>query len=65
MWSAEQHLGSYGHWHPHMMIFAPNYTNDMVGGNPFGGPLPQLSDDAGTPFSVVLVPVDMNLFIQH
>jgi hypothetical protein len=62
MWSSEQSLGSFGHWHPHLMIFAPNYTNAMVGNNAFGGPLPQLSDDAGTPFSVVVVPVDMNLF---
>ena len=45
-------------WHPHMMIFAPNYKNEMVGGNAFGSPLPQVSDDAGTPLSVVVVPVD-------
>jgi hypothetical protein len=64
MWSAEQSLSSFGHWHPHMMIFAPNYTNAMVGNNPFGSPLPQLTDDAGTPFSVVVVPVDMNLFVK-
>lgn len=65
MWSSEQNLASgIGHWHPHVMIFAPNYTNAMVGGNPFGSALPQLTDDAGTPFSVVVIPVDMNLF-QH
>jgi hypothetical protein len=59
MWSARQNLGSgIGHWHPHMMVFAPYYDNSMVGGNPFGSPLPQLSDDAGTPFSVVVIPVD-------
>jgi hypothetical protein len=63
MWSSEQNLASgIGHWHPHLMIFAPNYTNAMVGNNKFGSPLPQLSDDAGTPFSVIVVPVDMNLF---
>lgn len=66
MWSAAQNLASgVGHWHPHVMIFAPNYTNAMVGGNPFGSPLPQLTDDAGTPFSVVVVPVDMNLFVHR
>src|SRR6476619_1636921 len=28
MWSAEQHLGQgIGHWHPHIMLFAPYYTN--------------------------------------
>jgi len=30
----------------------------MVGGNPFGSPLAQLTADAGTPFSVVVIPVD-------
>ena len=28
MWSAEQHLGQgIGHWRPHVMVFAPYYTN--------------------------------------
>jgi hypothetical protein len=59
MWSAHQHLGSgVGAWHPHMMIFAPGYDNAMVGGNAFGSLLPQVSDDAGTPFTVVVIPVD-------
>ncbi len=59
MWSAEQNLASrIGHWHPHLMIFAPGLTNDMVGNNQFGSPTPQVSDDAGTPFSVIVVPVD-------
>src|SRR5678815_2566858 len=65
MWSAEQQLGQgIGHWHPHVMIFAPGYTNDMVGGNAFGSVLPQLSDDAGTPFAVVVIPVDQSLAIK-
>lgn len=64
MWSASQNLASgVGHWHPHMMIFSPYYTNAMVGGNQFGSPLPQLTDDAGTPFAVVVVPVDDRLAI--
>ncbi len=64
MWSAHQHLGpGIGHWHPHVMIFAPYYDNAMVGGNPFGSPLPQGSDDAGTPFSVVVIPVDDKLAV--
>src|SRR5215212_9489028 len=51
MWSAHQHLGSgIDAWHPHVMIFAPYYENAMVGGNAFGSPLPQVTDDAGTPF---------------
>jgi hypothetical protein len=65
MWSADQNLASgIGHWHPHLMIFAPYYDNSMVGGNPFGSPLPQLSDDAGTPFSVVVIPVDDKLAVK-
>lgn len=63
MWSAHQHLGPPGAWHPHMMVFAPNYDNAMVGGNAFGSPLPQLTDDAGTPFAVVVIPVDDKLAI--
>jgi hypothetical protein len=65
MWSADQNLASgIGHWHPHVMIFAPYYDNSMMGGNTFGAPLPQLSDDAGTPFAVVVIPVDHNLFVK-
>jgi hypothetical protein len=65
MWSADQSLGSgIGHWHPHMMIFSPYYENSMVGGNDFGSPLPQVSDDAGTPFAVVVIPVDDKLAIK-
>jgi len=63
MWSAHQHLGPPGAWHPHVMIFAPNYTNDMVGGAAFGSLLPQVTDDAGTPFTVVVIPVDDTLAI--
>jgi hypothetical protein len=65
MWSADQELGSgVGHWHPHLMIFAPYYENAMLGGNEFGKALPQVSDDAGTPFTVIVVPVDHSLAIK-
>src|SRR5262245_36016087 len=65
MWSADQNLGTgIGHWHPHMMVFSPYYKNEMLGGNPFGGPLPTVSDDAGTPFAVVVIPVDDSLAIK-
>jgi hypothetical protein len=64
MWSADQILGPFGHWHPHMMVFSPYYENAMLGGNPFGAPLPIVSDDAGTPFAVVLIPVDDRLAIK-
>ena len=64
MWSAHQHLGpGIGAWRPHMMVFAPYYTNAMLGDNPPGGPAPQLTDDAGTPFSVVVIPVDPALAV--
>lgn len=65
MWSAHQHLGSgIDAWHPHLMIFAPYFENSMVGGNAFGSLLPQVSDDAGTPFTVVVVPVDDKLAVR-
>ncbi len=62
MWSADQDLGpGIGHWHPHMMVFTPYYENSMLGGNEFGGTLPFVSDDAGTPFAVTLIPTDDGL----
>jgi hypothetical protein len=65
MWSAEQHLGpGVGHWHPHMMIFSPYYKNAMLGDNEFGKPLPVVTDDAGTPFAVVVMAVDDKLAIS-
>jgi hypothetical protein len=65
MWSAHQHLGpGIGAWHPHMMVFAPYYDNAMVGGNAFGTPFPQVTDDAGTPFTVVVIPVDDTLAVK-
>jgi hypothetical protein len=66
MWSADQELGpGIGHWHPHMMVFAPYYENATLGGNEFGTPLPQVSDDAGTPFTVVVIPVDNSLAVRR
>jgi len=64
MWSADQKLGPAGHWHPHVMIYAPNYENSMLGDNPPGSHLPTVGDDAGTPFAVVVVPVDDKLAIK-
>jgi hypothetical protein len=65
MWSAHQHLGpGIDAWHPHVMIFLPYYENAMVGNNPFGSPFPQVSDDAGTPFTVVVIPVDDRLAVR-
>jgi hypothetical protein len=58
MFSADMDLGpGAGAFHPHMMVFAPYYRNETLGGHEFGGPLPAVSDDAGTPFTVVVIPV--------
>jgi len=47
-----------------MMILAPYYDNSLLGNNEFGSPLPQLSDDAGTPFAVVVIRVDDGLAVK-
>jgi hypothetical protein len=36
----------------------------MLGDNEFAKPLPFVSDDAGTPFAVVVIPVDDRLAIK-
>jgi hypothetical protein len=65
MWSADQNLApGIGAWHPHVMVFAPYYDNSMMGGNQFGAPLPQVTDDGGTPFAVVVIPVDDTLAVK-
>jgi len=65
MWSANQDLGpGIGAWRPHMMIFAPYYTNSLLGDNKFGGSMPSVTDDAGTPFTVCVVPVRGNEAVQ-
>jgi hypothetical protein len=40
------------------------YDNSMLGGNQFGAPLPQVTDDEGTPFAVVVIPVDDKLAVK-
>jgi hypothetical protein len=64
MWSADQILGPSGHWHPHMMVFAPNYENSMLGNNDPGSHLPVVGDDAGTPLAILVIPVDEKLFVK-
>jgi hypothetical protein len=59
MFSPHQMLGQgIGTWHPHMMVFVPYYVNATLGNNPLGGPTPEVTDDGGTPFAVVVIPVD-------
>ena len=58
MFSADMNLGpEAGAFHPHMMVFAPYYQNRTLGDNEFAGSLPFVSDDAATPFTVVVIPV--------
>src|SRR5262245_49056196 len=65
MWAADQNLGAgVGHWHPHMMVFAPYYKNSTVGDNEFASSMPAVTDDAGTPFTVVVIPVDDRMAIK-
>lgn len=66
MFSAHQHLGpGIGAWRPHMMVFVPYADAITVGATPFGEPLPQVTDDAGTPFAVVVIPVDEKQFVKR
>jgi hypothetical protein len=65
MWSADQYLApGIGAWHPHLMVYTPYYVNAMLGGNEFAGELPFVSDDAGTPFAVTVIPVDHRLAVK-
>ena len=66
MFSAHQHLGStVGVWHPHMMVFVPYADTTAVGQTPFGETLPAVTDDAGTPFAVIVIPVDEKQFVKR
>jgi hypothetical protein len=57
MWSAGNRIGAEaGVGPPHMMVYAPYYKNSMLGG--FVG------DDEGTPFTVVVIPVNGNEAIK-
>jgi hypothetical protein len=65
MFSAHQHLGEVGAWRPHMMVFVPYADRTTVGDTPFGGTLPTVTDDAGTPFAVVVIAVDEAQFVKR
>ena len=61
MFSADMYLGPHlGHGliYPHLMLFLPYYDDTKLGGNERRSGLPFLSDDAGTPFAVTIVPMD-------
>ena len=58
MWSGDSDLGlGVGAWHPHMMVYAPYYTNAMLGSSECSEAAPCVSDDAGTPFTVIVIPM--------
>jgi hypothetical protein len=65
MFSSDMVLGPANrHWHPHVMVYTPYYENSMLGGNPMRGALPVVTDDAGTPFAVTVIPVDPELAVK-
>ena len=65
MFSADMNLGpGVGHFHPHMMVFAPYYNNAILGGNSHDSMLPRNTDDKGTPFAVIVIPVDRGLAVK-
>jgi hypothetical protein len=64
MWSAGQYFGAeLGAGMPHMMVYAPYYKNSMLGGNE-PGLSPFVSDDEGTPFTVIVIHVAGNEAIK-
>jgi hypothetical protein len=65
MFSADMYLGpQVGHFHPHIMVYAPYYTNKMLGDNARSTLQMRVSDDEGTPFTVVIIPVDHSLAVS-
>jgi hypothetical protein len=67
MLSADMYLGphlGHGFIYPHIMLFMPYYTNAMLGGNERRSGLPFLSDDAGTPFAVTVIPLDKSRAVK-
>ena len=64
MFSADQDLGrGLGAWHPHMMVYTPNYENSMLGGNAPDSGLP-IVGNGGTQFAVTVIPVDDRLAVK-
>ncbi len=64
MWSANQNVDpKAGAWHPHMMVYAPYYENRLLGNNPVGSHSAPFVVADGTPYSIVMIPVDDKLAI--
>ena len=65
MWSANQNVDPKGGaWHPHMMVYAPYYENRLLGNNPVGSHNAPFVVADGTPYSIVMIPVDDKLAIK-
>lgn len=47
-----------GHWHPHVMVYAPHYTNAMLGGNGPASGDPIAFEAPGTFRAVIAIPVN-------
>ncbi len=59
MYSAAQRLGpNVGAWHPHVMVYAPGYTNDMLGGGGIASGDPVVAEAPGTARAIIAIPVD-------
>lgn len=58
MYSSAQRLTpDMGHWRPHFMIYAPGYTNAMLGNNAIGGVDPVAFEAPGTFRAIIAIPV--------
>ena len=59
MYSAAQRLGPVvGAWHPHVMVYAPGYTNVMLGGSSLDSGDPIIAEAPGTARAIVAIPVN-------
>lgn len=59
MYSSAQKLSpNVGHWHPHLMVYAPYYDNSMLGGNAVSSGDPIVFEAPGTFRAIIAIPVD-------
>ncbi|GJL93337.1 hypothetical protein [Hyphococcus sp.] len=59
MYSAAQRLGpGVGAWHPHVMVYAPGYTNEMIGGASVSSGDPVVAEAPGTARAIIAIPVN-------
>ncbi len=59
MYSAAQRLGpGIGAWYPHVMVYAPGYTNEMIGGTKISNGDPVVAEAPGTARAIIAIPVN-------